>query len=232
MSFDGLIKGIEDNVSEQGGDDAPLRSTLSRDADDATVTNTSFEKGLQKTNDAAVCDPDTDLGYHNLVVNLVEEGGDIRVNNEAETVLSVLNCGCDSVMGLATRSEAKATIRKERVEDRGQDLIDRLLTHAVDYDWNTQRALLFGVGRFRDVDSANQERFEAVFHELTLKLSQVSFCVFFEGADSHSIEAMGSFIGANLAPSGPEVFPVINFVDKRVSFKHRSPLACYTFATR
>jgi len=232
FGFDCLIEGIEDNVGEQGGDDATLRSTLSRDADDATVTDTGFKKGLQKTNNTTVCDAGTDLGYHNLVVNSIEEGGDVRVDDTAKTILSVLNCGCDSVVGLATRSEAETSIREMGFEDRGQDLIDRLLTHAVDYDWNTQRALLLGVGRFGDVDSTNRLRFETVLHELTLKLSQVSFCVLFEGADSHPIEAMGTFIGADLTPSGPEVFPVINFVDKRVSLKHRSPLACYTFAIR
>jgi len=232
FGFDGLIEGIEDNVGEQRGDDATLRSTLSRDADDATVTDTGFKEGLQKTNNTAVCDAGTDLGYHNLVVNSIEEGGDVCVNDAAKTILSVLNCGCDSVVCLATWSEAEASIREMGFEDRGQDLINRLLTHAVDYDWNTQRALLLGVGRLGDVDSTNQLRFEAVLHELTLKLSQVGFCVLFEGADSHPIEAMGTFIGADLTPSGPEVFPVINFVDKRVSFKHRSPLACYTFAIR
>jgi len=232
FGFDGLIKGIEDNIGEQRGDDAALRSTLRRDADDATVTNAGFEEGLQKTNNTTVCDTGTDLGYHNLVVNSVEEGGDVRVNDAAKTILSVLNCGCDSVVGLTTGSESETTIREMRIEDRRQDLVDRLLTHAVDYNWNTQRALLLGVGRLGDVDSTNRMGFEAVFHELTLKLSQVSFCVFFEGADSHPIEAMGTFIGADLTPSGPEVFPEINFVDKRVSFKHRSPLAYYTFAIR
>jgi hypothetical protein len=64
-------------------------------------------------------------------------------------------------------------------------------------------------------------RFEAVFHELALQLSQVSFDVSFEGADGHSIEAMGSFVGSDLAPCGPEVVPVVNFVDQRMSFEHR-----------
>lgn len=60
----------------------------------------------------------------------------------------------------------------------------------------------------------------------------MSFYVFFEGADSHSIESMGTLVGADLTPCGPEVFPEVNFVDKRVSFEHRTPLAYYTFATR
>jgi hypothetical protein len=232
FSFDSLVEGIEDNIGKQRGDDAPLRSTLSRDADDTAVTNTGFEEGLQKTNDTTVSDAGTDLGYHNLVVNSVEKGGDVGVNDATESILSVLNCGCDSVVGLTTWSETEAAIREKRIEDRRQDLIDSLLTHAVDYDWNTQRALLLGIGRFGDIDATNRMRFEAVFHELALKLSQVSFSVLLKGADRHPVEPMGSFIGANLTPSGPEVLPEINFVDKRMSFKHRSPLAYYTFAIR
>jgi hypothetical protein len=179
-----------------------------------------------------VSDAGTDLGYHNLVVNSVEEGRDVGVYDAAKALLGVLNCGCDSMVSLATWSEAETSFREMGFEDWGQDLIDRLLTHAVDYDGNTERALLLGVRRLRDVDSTNRLWFETVFHELTLKLFQVSFCVLFKGADGHPVEAMGTFISADLTPSGPEVFPVINFVDKRMSFKHRSPLAYYTFATR
>jgi hypothetical protein len=168
LGFDVLIEGIEDNVGKQRGDDAPLRSTLSRDADDATVTDTGFEEGLEKTDDTAVSDPGTNPGYHNLVVNSVEEGGNIRVNNVEEAFRRVLNCGCDSVVSLATRPEAIASIREVRLEDRGQYLIDRLLAHAVGYNGNTQRTHLLGVGRLGDVDATNQMRFEAVFHELTL----------------------------------------------------------------
>jgi hypothetical protein len=168
FGFDLLIKGIEDNVGEQRRDDAPLRSTLSRDADDATVTNTGFEEGLEKTNDTAVGDPGTNPGYYNLVVNSVEEGGDVCVNDVEEAIPCVLNCGCDSVVSLATWPEAIASIREMGLEDRGQYLIDRLLAHAVGYNGNTQGAHLLGVGRLGDIDATNQMRYEAVFHELTL----------------------------------------------------------------
>jgi len=168
FGFNLLIEGVEDNIGEQRRDDASLRGTLGRDADDATVTDTGFEEGYEKTDDTAVCDPGTDPGYNNLVVNSVEKGGDICVNDVGEAFSCVLNCGCDSVMSPATWSEAEASIREVRFEDRGQDLIDRLLTHAVDYDGNAQGALLLGVRRFGDIDAANRVRFEAVFHELTL----------------------------------------------------------------
>jgi hypothetical protein len=163
-----LIKGVEDNVGEQWRDDAPLRSTLSRDTDDPVVTDSRLEEGLKKPNDTAVCDSGTNAGYHNLMVNSVEEGGDVCVNDAHEAISCVLNCGCDSVVRFATWSEAETSFREMRFEDRGQDLIDRLLAHAVDYDRNTQRALLLGVGRLGDVDAANRMRFEAVFHELAL----------------------------------------------------------------
>ena len=146
----------------------PLRSTLGGDADDATVTDTGFEEGLEKTDDTAVCDPGTNPGYNNFVVNSVEKGGDVCVNDVEEAFPCVLNCSCNSVMSPATRSETETSSREMGFEDRGQDLIDRLLTHAVDYDGNTQGTLLLGVRRFGDVDAANRMRFEAVFHELAL----------------------------------------------------------------
>jgi hypothetical protein len=232
FGFNLLVEGVEDNVGEQRGDDASLRSTLGGDADDAMVTNTGFEEGFEKTDDTAVCDPGTDAGYNNLVVNSVEEGGDICVDDVDEAIPCVPNCGCNSVVSLATWSEAETSIREKRIEDRSQDLIDRLLTHAVDYDGNTQRALLLGVRSLGDIDATDRMRYEAVFHELALQLSQMGFRIFFEGADSHPIESMGTLVGPDLAPSGPEVFPGVNFVDKRMGFKHRSPLACYAFATR
>jgi hypothetical protein len=168
FGFDFLIEGVEDNIGEQWRDDAPLRSTLGGDADDTTVTDTGFEEGLEKTDDTAVCDPGTNPGYNNLVVNSVEKGGDVCVDDVEEAFPRVLNCGCNSVMSPATWSETETSIREMGFEDRGQDLIDRLLTHAVDYDGNTQGTLLLGVRRLGDVDAANRMRFEAVFHELAL----------------------------------------------------------------
>jgi hypothetical protein len=232
FGFDFLIKGVEDNVGEQRRDDATLRSAPSGDADDATITNTGLEEGNEETDDTAVCDSGANLGYHNLVGNSVEEGGDIRINDEAEALSSVLNYGCDSVVSFATWPEAVAPTREVGFEDRRQDLIDRLLAHAVRNNGNAQRAHLLGVGRLGDVDATNRMRNEAVFHELALKLSQVSFDILFIGTNSHSVEAMGTLIATDLTPCGPEVVPVVHFVDKRVSFKHRSPLACYTFGTR
>ena len=107
-------------------------------------------------------------------------------------------------MSIATWPEAEASNREERVEDGAQDLIDRLLTHAVGYSGDTERAHLFGVRSLRDVGAANRERFVAVFHEHTLKLAQVSFDVLFIGANRHPVETMDTFIGSNLTPCGPE----------------------------
>ena len=135
-------------------------------------------------------------------------------------------------MSIATWPEAEASNREVRIEDGAQDLIDRLLTHAVGYSGDTEGAHLFGVRSLRDVGAANRERFVAVFHELTLKLAQVSFDVLFIGANRHPVETMDTFIGSNLTPCGPEVVPTVDLVDKRMGFEHRFPLACYTFATR
>jgi hypothetical protein len=168
FGLDFLVKGVEDNIGEQWRDDAPLRSTLGGDADDATITDTGFEEGMEKTDDTAVCDPGTNSGYNNLVVNSVEKGGDVCVDDEEEAFPCVLNCGCDSVMSPATWSETEASGREMGLEDRRQDLIDRLLAHAVNYHGNTERALLLGVRRLGDVDATNRMRFEAVFHELAL----------------------------------------------------------------
>ena len=168
LGFDILIKGVEDHVGEQRRDDAPLRSALGRDADDAIVADTGFEEGLEKSNDTAICDPRADAVYHHLVVDSVEKGGDVCVNDVDVTIPGVLNCGGDSVMRFATGPETEAASREMRFEDRGQDLIDRLLTHAVDYDGNTQGTHLLGVGGLGDVDATDHLRFEAVFHELAL----------------------------------------------------------------
>ena len=119
-----------------------------------------------------------------------------------------------------------------RIEDGAQDLIDRLLTHAVGHSGDTERAHLFRVRSLRDVDATNRQRLVAVFHELALKLSQVGFDVLFVGANRHPVETMDTFIGSDPTPCGPEVVPTVNLVDKRMGFEHRFPLACYTFATR
>ena len=73
----------------------------------------------------------------------------------------------------------------------------------VSLGWNTQRTLLLGVGRLGDVDATDRLRYEAIFHELALKLSQVSYRILFEGTDSHPIEPIGTLVAPDPAPRYP-----------------------------
>jgi len=93
FGLDGLVEGIENNIGEQRRDDAPLRTALSRDTDDAIFTDTGFEEGLDKTEDTAVCDAGRHKRHHNLVVKSVEKGSDVGVNDGAKSFLCVRDCG-------------------------------------------------------------------------------------------------------------------------------------------
>jgi hypothetical protein len=73
------------------------------------------------------------MGHYNLVVEFVEEGGDIRINHMSETILPVFNRGCNGVMGFAARPESETARRETRFEDGGEYLIYRLLAHAIHY---------------------------------------------------------------------------------------------------
>jgi len=101
-------------------------------------------------------------------------------------------------VSIATWPEAEASNREVRVEDGAQDLIDRLLTHAVGYSGDTERAHLFGVRGFGDIDATNRKRVVAVFHELALKLAQVGFDVLLVGANRHPVETMDTLLALTL----------------------------------
>ena len=133
LRLNGLVKGVENDVGEQRGDDATLWSSLHWDADDAILTDTGGEEALKEADDAAVRDFSASLGHHNPVVKPVEEGGNVRVNDVAEAVLPVQDCGCDGVVSFTAWPESVASFRESRFEDGRQDLIDRLLTDAIGY---------------------------------------------------------------------------------------------------
>src|ERR1022692_2451869 len=93
----------------------------------------ALRKAWMSLNYASIGYFGADMGHHNLVVESVEEGGNIRVNHTAETFLPVLNRGCNGVMGFAARPESETSRRETRFVDRGEYLVYRLLAHAVGY---------------------------------------------------------------------------------------------------
>jgi len=133
--FDGLVQAVENDISDEWRNDAALRTSLSRDADNSVLTYSCLEEGLDESDYAPVGYLGADLGHHNLVVESVEEGGYIRINHMAETVLPVLNRGCDGVVSFAGRSKSETTGGEARLVDGGENLVYRLLAHAVSYSW-------------------------------------------------------------------------------------------------
>ena len=144
------VKMIEDDVSQQGRNDAPLRSADRGRFKDTELHHPRPEKFLEKTKDIAVGDFGSDRLQDDLMGEVIEEGFDIRVENDEETRTVKLQHALNSQMAIAVGPEAKGRIVKQGFEDRGEETANHLLSDPIANGRNAQRAQLRIVLRYED----------------------------------------------------------------------------------
>jgi len=139
FGLDGFVQVIEYKVGKPRRDDTPLWSPLRGNGDDIVFADTSFEKVLDQIQNSPVGDTSANAGHHHRMVDFIEEGSDISVNNFAISFLGILDHGGDGSVGTAVFSEAEAAWRHLRVKQRFNDLNNRLLNDAVGHNGNSER---------------------------------------------------------------------------------------------
>jgi len=152
------IQMIEDNVSQQGRNDAPLRSADRGRFKDTVLHHTRPEKFLDKTKYIAVGDFGSDRLQDDLMREVVEEGFDVRVEDDVETRVVKLQHALNGQMAIAVGPEAKGRIVKQGFEDRREEAANHLLSNPIPNGRNAERAELRIV--LRNEDPAEREGFE------------------------------------------------------------------------
>jgi hypothetical protein len=75
--------------------------------------------------------------HKNVVIDLIEKFGDVKIHHPILPFLRVLLCGSHGILCAAPRSESVAVLAEHRIEDGCQHLQQHLLNPPVLYRWNS-----------------------------------------------------------------------------------------------
>ena len=124
-----------------------MRGADSSRLEDTVLHHARPEKFLDETQDVAV----RDFGRHRLhddwLRQVIEEGLDIRVENDAEALVVERQSPPDCPMAIAALTKAVGRIVKQTFEDRVEEATNCLLSHPITNGRNSQRAQLHFVLR-------------------------------------------------------------------------------------
>ena len=149
---------IEDDVGQQGGNYASLRGTDVSRFKNTELHHARPKKFLDETKDVAIGNFGSHRLHNNLVREVIEEGFDVRVENDEETRVVEVQRASNSRMAVASGPEAKGRIMEQGFKDRGEERTNNLLRNPIANGRNAQRAKLRFV--LRNEDPAERERLE------------------------------------------------------------------------
>lgn len=136
------VKLVQDDISQQGRNNAPLRRALVNSLEAAVLKNTGCEKLAHNVEDVTIGDPLGNQIKNQLVRDVVEAGRNIGVHDPSETLITELDDSLDGLMLIATRPEAKGKVRERGFKDRLKQRFNHRLSHPVSDGGNAQRTLL------------------------------------------------------------------------------------------
>jgi len=149
---------IENDVSQQGGDDTALRGTDVSRLKDTELHHARPKKFLDETKDVAIGDFGSHRLHNDLVREVIEEGFDIGVENDVETRVVEDQRASNSRVAVASGPEAEGRIVEQGFKDRGEERTNNLLSNPIANGRNAQRAELRVV--LRNENPAERERLE------------------------------------------------------------------------
>ena len=96
-------------------------------------TMTPASRAADELEHPSVADPSGHAGHQGIVLNPVEEPVEIDIDDPGLPVFDCLPGGLHRLVGTPSRPEAEAPIRERWLEERTQDLAQRLLKKAVEH---------------------------------------------------------------------------------------------------
>src|SRR3970282_1668382 len=92
----------------------------------------SIEVPSDELQPPTIADPSGHAGHQGVVLYPVEEPVEIDIDDPGLACLDRPPGGSDRLMGAPSRPEAEAPVREVRLEDRTEDLAQRLLEEAIE----------------------------------------------------------------------------------------------------
>lgn len=186
------VEMIEDDVSEQGGENAPLRG-----ADIGRLENTELhharpEKFGDKTEDVAVGDIGSNGLQDDLVREVIEEGFDVSVEDDDETKPVKLKDPFDSRVAVTIGPEAKGRVMEPRFEDGRQETANHLLSDPIANRRNAEGAKLLIV--LWNEDPAKGPGLEGARLKVLKQGLEIIGEVSFEHLDANLVDARGASV--------------------------------------
>jgi len=152
------VEMIEDDVRPEGRNNTPLRRADCGRLEDTILHHARPEKFLDERQDVAV----RDFGRHRLhddrLRQVIKEGLDIRIQDDAETLVVERQGLANSPVAIAALTKAVRRVVKQGFEDWVEEATNCLLSHPIANRGNTQWAQLRFV--LRNVSPAQGERFK------------------------------------------------------------------------
>src|SRR5271156_4954318 len=128
---------VEHDIGKQWRERAPLRrSFLNRDLRSVRHDHRRFQHQANQGDDPWVLHAFRDPGQQALMMNSVEELGQVEINHCLIAVLQISRCFGDGGMSAASGAEPVTAGMKGRLEDRLHDRKQRLRNQPIDDVWN------------------------------------------------------------------------------------------------
>jgi len=178
---------IEDDVSEQGGDNTPLGSADGSRLEDTELHHTGSKKLFDKTEDVAVSDFGSNRLHNNLEREIIEEALDVGIKDDEETSTVEVQSADNCHMAIALRTKTEGRVVEQRFEDRREEATNNLLSNPIANGRNAQRAKLRIV--LRNESPAKRERAEIAVLQIAHKGKEIIDEVSFEHHDADLIDA-------------------------------------------
>ncbi len=128
-----LVEVIEENVAQERGQRAALWSSLDDWLDQTIFENASFQELSDQLQSTLILDFAGHPRHKDVVVHSVKEAFQVDIDNPSEPLGNKLSRLQHRILRAPTRTESKAPFREPWLENRSQDLHQRLLHETVEY---------------------------------------------------------------------------------------------------
>src|SRR5205823_4448631 len=183
---------IQHEVREQGRERAALRGPLPAFLELPAIEHTGGQISPDEPENPPIRNPLRHRGEQSVVIDPVEEFGQVDIYDKPVAVDDVGLCLCHRLVSGASRPEAVAVLAECRVPPRLKPLQDRLLGHAIDHGGNAEIAR--PAGRLRDPHPTHRLRLVAPLEQLIFDLRPARFKDARQLLDGDTVHAGRAFI--------------------------------------
>jgi hypothetical protein len=179
-----------------------------------------------QTQHLAVGDPFGYQSHESIVRDCPEEIGDVGIDDPPPTGLHLPPDPTHSQMRRPFRAEPETNLGERRLENRLQNLTQRLLAHPVYDSGNTQRTLS-GRSRFVDLHPTNRLRTIGPVRQPLMQHRKITPVILLEPVNTDPVHPTSASVLPHTLPCPRQITRIIDLTDQRVRLPHLHTFPCY-----